>query len=138
MHVFVFNIILFIRFRTLIDCGVVKDYVTPKFVKNFFRQSEQRASHPSVDFEAISDDNTILQQKKNASFLLSYCLSDVAVSLSMEYNQSEALDLHEIYLIPTEVRMTYYAYLQCYRKLPGWFQTCMLSRTDGSTTVSSI
>ena len=98
----------------LIASHCIRGHVCPALVRKHFRDRADRTPHPAVDFhDFINDDATrqpdsslILEKKRNAAFLLSYCLSDLQSSLCAP--ESSSVDEAEesvlgLMLVPTEV-----------------------------------
>lgn len=99
----------------LISSKCILDHVCPAVVRKHFQDRNDGTSHPAVDFHDIVDDDAarppepslILQKKRNAAFLLSYCLSDLQTTLCAPESASAeeaARGLYGLMLVPTEVR----------------------------------
>lgn len=102
-------------FQDLIHSGCVRDHVSPLVVRSHFKNLRNGISHPSVDFFSYLSTNqdeksdekhtNVIQKKRNAAFLLSYCISDLQASLcspnSAEADEAAAA-LFGLPLVPTD------------------------------------
>jgi hypothetical protein len=70
--------------------------VTPNVVRQFFKTTKTR-KHASIDMDANQKDGNpheIIAQKKNAAFLMTYCIADIPPA-SLD-------ELLGLYLLPTD------------------------------------